>query len=76
MEDSLDPAEAQQRSRLATSINQTIFPADKKTLVEDARSNFADDWVVGTLERLPEGTEFENVQRVWEALGGSEEHRF
>jgi hypothetical protein len=75
MESSLDPREAEQRSRIATSIKQTIFPADKRTLVEDARSNFAEDWVIGELERLPEGTEFENVQRVWEALGGSEEHR-
>lgn len=76
MESSLDPREAEERSRIATSIKQTIFPADKKTLVEDARSNHAEDWVIGMLERLPEGTEFENVQRVWEALGGSEEHRF
>ncbi|HEX2148732.1 MAG TPA: DUF2795 domain-containing protein [Actinomycetota bacterium] len=76
MESSLDHDEAEQRSRLAISVKQTIFPADKKTLVEDAEQNYADDWVISRLKQLPEGTTFENVQQVWEALGGSEEHRY
>jgi hypothetical protein len=76
MERSLDQDQAEQRSRIATSVKQTIFPADKKTLVNDARQNHADDWVISRLEQLPEGETFENVQRVWEALGGSEEHRY
>jgi hypothetical protein len=67
--------EAEQRSRIAVSLKQTIFPADKRALLRDARDNFAEAWVLSQLERLPDGESFENVQRVWEALGGSEEHR-
>ncbi|HYN99844.1 MAG TPA: DUF2795 domain-containing protein [Actinomycetota bacterium] len=76
MESSLDRDEAEQRSRIAISVKQTIFPADKKTLVADAEQNYADDWVISRLKQLPEETSFENVQQVWEALGGSEEHRY
>lgn len=76
MESSLDPDQAEQRSRIATSVKQSIFPAGKQALVEDARQNYGDDWVISRLEQLPEGESFENVQRVWEALGGSEEYRY
>lgn len=76
MESSLDPDQAEKRSRIATSVKQTVFPADKSALLKDARENFADHWVISRLEQLPEGETFENVQRVWEALGGSEEHRY
>ena len=76
MESSLGPQEAEQRSQLATSLKQTIFPADKQTLIKDARDNYAEDWVVSRLEQLPDNGSFENVQKVWEALGGSEEHRY
>lgn len=76
MDHSLDTDEAEQRSRIAISLKQTIFPADKQTLMKDARDNFAEAWVLSQLERLPEGQTFENVQSLWEALGGSEEHRF
>jgi hypothetical protein len=73
---SLDTGEAEQRSRIAISLKQTIFPADKQALLKDARDNFAEAWVLSRLEELPEGDTFDNVQAVWEALGGSEEHRF
>lgn len=76
MDPALDAGEAEQRSQLATSLKQTIFPADKQTLVQDARENYAEDWVISRLEQLPDNGPFENVQRVWEALGGSEEHRY
>lgn len=76
MESSLDPNQAEQRSEIAISLKQTIFPADKPTLLKDARANFAEDRVIARLEQLPDGERFENVQQVWEALGGSEEHRY
>jgi hypothetical protein len=72
---SLDTDEADRRSRIAISLKQTIFPADKQALLKDARDNFAEAWVLSQLEQLPEGQTFDNVQGVWEALGGSEEHR-
>lgn len=75
MDPALDPNEADRRSRIAISLKQTIFPADKQTLVRDARDNYAEAWVISQLEQLPDNGRFENVQRVWEALGGSEEHR-
>jgi hypothetical protein len=75
LDHSLDMDEAEQRSRIAVSLKQTIFPADKRALLKDARDNFAEAWVLSQLERLPDGESFENVQRAWEALGGSEEHR-
>lgn len=76
MESSLDANEAEQRSEIATSLKQTIFPADKSALLEDARANYAEDRVIARLQQLPENGRFENVQQVWEALGGSEEHRY
>ncbi|HEX2053516.1 MAG TPA: DUF2795 domain-containing protein [Actinomycetota bacterium] len=76
MEGHLGADEAEQRSQIAMSLKQTIFPADKSTLVNDARANYAEDWIISRLEQLPEGETFENPQQVWEALGGSEEHRF
>lgn len=76
MESSLDAQEAEQRSEIAISLKQSIFPADKATLLKDARENFAADRVISHLEQLPDGGRFENVQAVWEALGGSEEHRY
>ncbi len=75
MDPALDANEAEQRSKIATSLKQTIFPADKQTLVQDARDNYADHWVISRLEQLPDDGKFDNVQRIWEALGGSEEHR-
>jgi uncharacterized protein DUF2795 len=47
----------------------SIFPARPDRLVEEARSRFADDSVVATLERLPD-REYETVGQVWDAIQG------
>ncbi|MCA1833739.1 MAG: DUF2795 domain-containing protein [Actinomycetota bacterium] len=55
---------------------RTAFPARPDRLVETVRSAHGPDRVVALLERLPPEDEFENVQGVWEALGGRWEHRY
>ncbi len=70
----LSPEELELRSDIARYLVPSVFPADKSVLLETARETQAPDMVRQTLERLPEG-EFENVQAIWEALGGSAEER-
>jgi hypothetical protein len=69
-----DPAEV--RSTIARFLDPSTFPASRAQLVTDARSNQAYDWVIERLESLPEDREYENVQAVWEGLGGGAEERF
>ncbi|MDQ4149610.1 MAG: DUF2795 domain-containing protein [Actinomycetota bacterium] len=68
--------EVDQRSTIARFLYQSTFPATKEALVRDAQENSAYDWVLERLRRLPEGEQFENVQAVWESLGGRVERRF
>jgi hypothetical protein len=63
------------RSQLAISLRPGAFPADRDRLIEVAREQHADDTMVNWLSALPAGREFENVERVWEALGGARETR-
>ncbi|HEX2258371.1 MAG TPA: DUF2795 domain-containing protein [Actinomycetota bacterium] len=81
VEDSTDryvgaPDSLDARSTIARFLDPGGFPADKRALVADARRNQAYDWVVDRLESLPDGRQFENVQAVWESLGGGVEDRF
>jgi hypothetical protein len=81
VEDSTDryvgaPDSLDARSTIARFLDPGGFPADRKTLVAHARKNQAYDWVVDQLESLPDGRQFENVQAVWESLGGGVENRF
>jgi hypothetical protein len=61
------------RSKLAMAVSSASFPADRSTLVTAAEGAFAGDDVLGRLRRLPDGRPFENVEAVWEALGGPAE---
>src|SRR4051812_39553853 len=61
------------RSKLAMAVSSAKFPASRSTLVTAAEGSFAADDVIDRLRRLPDGPPFENVESVWEALGGSEE---
>jgi hypothetical protein len=70
----MSPEDVELRSDLARYLVPSAFPADKATLITTARENNAPNLVLRTLDRLGEG-EFENVQAVWEALGGSVEER-
>jgi Protein of unknown function (DUF2795) len=69
----LGPDDLEARSKIARHLRPSAFPADRETLVNDARSNHAPEPVIRALERLPEGTSFQNVEAVWEALGGARE---
>ena len=64
------------RSTIAKSLDPSIFPADREALVGNAESNYAYEGVIRALRELPADREFQNVQEVWEALGGPVEHRF
>jgi hypothetical protein len=61
------------RSKLAMALSSASFPADRSTLVTAAEGAFAGDEVLDRLRRLPDRSPFENVEAVWEALGGSAE---
>jgi Protein of unknown function (DUF2795) len=62
------PVEA--RSDLARHLEPSAFPADRDRLLTAAREQEAPDHLIGLLSGLPEGRTFENVEEVWEALGG------
>lgn len=66
--------EAELRSRIAASIDRTVFPAARDEIVRSAEANDAEDAVMRALHRLPEQT-YENVEAIWEMLGGRAEHR-
>lgn len=75
--DGMTEDDVARRSRLASTLDRSTWPANRQRLIEDARSNQAPDWVLDELSRLPDGKEFANVQDVWATLGhGVEEHRF
>jgi Protein of unknown function (DUF2795) len=64
------------RSDLARYLGISAFPGNRQTLVDVATDNNAPDAMLATLQRLPDGREFQNVNDVWETLGGAtEQHR-
>lgn len=69
----LSPEEVEARSELARSIEPSAFPADRRALLRTAQNINAPDSVINRLRNLPSNVEFENVQAVWSALGGSVE---
>ena len=73
---SLDLDDAEARADIARFLTPSVFPADREALLADAESNHATEVVLERLQALPGGREYENVQDVWGALGGTVEHRF
>lgn len=72
-----DPADVEHRAAIAEALGKEVWPADKETLVAKAQESNAPDRVLSDLRRLPDGTQFTNVQEVAEALGiKTESHRF
>jgi hypothetical protein len=67
--------DVEERSQIARFLNPSVFPADRQALLASAEGNFAPDWVIERLRRLPDGETFVNVQAVWVALGGPTERR-
>jgi hypothetical protein len=72
----MDQDEVEARSNLARHLEPGVFPAGREELLASARETHAPDGVLSLLARLPGEPTFENVQAVWLALGGDEEHRF
>jgi hypothetical protein len=58
------------RSELARHLEPSAFPADRQALLAAAEEQQAGDAVLGLIRELPEGRTFQNVEEVWEALGG------
>jgi hypothetical protein len=61
--------EAEQRSRFASYLNRSLFPADPARLRAAAQQANAPQDVLALLDRLPEA-EYLNVAEVWQAVGG------
>ena len=61
---------AEVRGEVARYLEPSAFPADREALLVAAEEQHAGDAVIGLLERLPEDRTFQNVEEVWEALGG------
>ncbi len=70
----LDHDEAEGRSRLASFLRPSIWPADRAALVACAEELHAPPDVLSDLGRLPDGT-YTHTEAVWEALGGRVESR-
>ena len=71
----LDLDEIEARSRLASSVRPSVFPADRARLLDVANEEHAPPDVLDALASLPPEIRFVNVQQVWEALGGERERR-
>jgi hypothetical protein len=64
----------ERRAELARHLQPRVFPAERQALIRSATELSAPDEIVERLNKLPDGT-FENVEAVWEALGGDVEFR-
>ncbi len=70
----LDHDEAEARSRLASFLRPSIWPADREALIRCAEEENAPPDVLAQLRRLPDGT-FTHTEAAWESLGGRVEYR-
>ena len=66
----LTDAEVEKRAELSRYVAAARFPARRDELLAAARDDHAPDDVMQALDQLPPGQAFENVQAVWQALGG------
>ena len=62
----------EQRSQLATHLGR-VFPANRDRLLAAAEENMSPPPILQRLRTLPAGDTYENVEAVWEALGGTGE---
>ncbi|QOV34348.1 DUF2795 domain-containing protein [Streptomyces ferrugineus] len=58
------------RLELARILGRSAFPAGPRDLISELRRGYAPDALVESLERLPRGTRYANVQELAEALTG------
>jgi len=68
----LSRGEVVARSELAIHLRPSIFPAGRDAILEWAEEEHAPTALLGQLRALPQDS-YENVQQVWEALGGRRE---
>ncbi|RKS71385.1 uncharacterized protein DUF2795 [Motilibacter peucedani] len=73
--DGITPDEVEQRSTLAQYLGKEVWPAAAADLRALAEERSAPDSVLAQLRRLPDGQDYENVEQVWQALGGGRESR-
>ncbi len=69
----LSDADVEQRAELSRHLAAARFPAGREELVAVARDAHAPDDMVEAIMALPGEQVYENVQAVWQALGGSVE---
>jgi Protein of unknown function (DUF2795) len=62
--------QAEARSELARHLEPSAFPADRQALLAAAEEQHATEAVLGLLKQLPEDRTFQNIEEVWETLGG------
>lgn len=67
--------ELDRRALLAASLRPSAFPSGKSALLAVAEDEHAPDEVLDSLRQLPDGGYYDNVEQVWEALGGHGETR-
>ena len=67
--------ELEARAEIARHLDPSVFPARPGELVATAEDNHAPAWIRDLLGKLPDGL-YDNTEAVWEALGGTAEHRF
>ena len=72
--DALSHDELEARSRIASYLRPSIWPADREGVVACAEEMHAPADVLSRLAELPDGT-FTHTEAVWEALGGKVESR-
>ena len=53
------------RSELARYLGIAAFPGNRQVLVDVATANSAPDVVLASLQRLPDGREYANINDVW-----------
>lgn len=70
----LNHDEVEARSRLASYLRPSVWPADREGLLACAEGLHAPSDVLDQLRRLPDGT-FSHTEAAWEALGGKVEFR-
>ena len=58
------------RSEIAGYLGRDVYPAVREQLIGAAMDHHAPDHVVERIKTLPSGREFQNVNEVWEAVGG------
>jgi hypothetical protein len=71
---SLSADEVRARSELAVHLMPSRFPTDREGVLAAAEEQRAPQALLDLLDHLPAGR-YENVEAVWEALGGRREHR-